>query len=644
MKQYEGHVPGKLVPRRAFFLWLRSFSLISLLLLSEARADKGDSLQIFLQERRARIVQLSGTNEWRALLHYREGWLGSLKSSVDSSNFFLSPVGDISAEAELEATIVKLLDESPAGKSARCRFVARKAFLSQELTGFKERLHRERCEEFEEWRNALTVSQVTLVFIDAFLNNPASLFGHTLLRLDHANDNHLLSYAVQYSAVVNPRDPGLLYAVKGMFGGYKGYFSIAPYYASVSRYSEFELRDIWEYPLDLKENEVRRLVDHMWELQEVAFDYYYFDDNCSALLAELLRAAAPRLVIDSRLASPWKIPIDLLHALSSSAQDDILRDPRYRPSRARRAIYSYALLSQDEQVQAHAVATGSLEVADMLASTQNDASKARILEFAHDQLLLKNEDNATRTYEVLRARSRLPRVVLQKGMEQVLREGRKPPHEAHASRQVSLESGYNSNRGQYFEFGIRPAYHGLLDPAAGLQNGAQIEVLPASVRYYADQDAFRVERFDLIDIISLTPQIAGSSKISWSFRAARERHSLGGGSVGHVGRLDILAGRSLLLGSEGQTFVLAGARGESGDELDVFVAPLVRVGSLLQLSESLKLFAESKLFYNRTLGWEPSLGVAHTVNREWTGVLTVSNESPYGSRATEVGLSLRYFF
>jgi hypothetical protein len=56
---------------------------------------------------------------------------------------------------------------------------------------------------FEQWFRELDAEAVTLVFASAYLNNPASLFGHTLLRLDRrgqTEQTRLLAYAVNYAA------------------------------------------------------------------------------------------------------------------------------------------------------------------------------------------------------------------------------------------------------------------------------------------------------------------------------------------------------------------------------------------------------------------------------------------------------------
>jgi len=62
------------------------------------------------------------------------------------------------------------------------------------------------------------------------------MFGHTLLRLDPAEDanwSDWLSYAVNFGANINSDDNSLFYAWKGLSGGYPGQFIVAPYFGKI---------------------------------------------------------------------------------------------------------------------------------------------------------------------------------------------------------------------------------------------------------------------------------------------------------------------------------------------------------------------------------------------------------------------------
>src|SRR5690606_31123195 len=120
------------------------------------------------------------------------------------------------------------------------------------------------CAEYAAWYADIDPHSTVLVFPDAYLNSPSSMFGHTLLRIDSPdmqdNGTALLSYALNFGAMVEQMDNSMLYAWKGLAGGYPGQFSLLPYRDKISEYSSLENRDLWEYRLDLTPEETGRLV------------------------------------------------------------------------------------------------------------------------------------------------------------------------------------------------------------------------------------------------------------------------------------------------------------------------------------------------------------------------------------------------
>ena len=60
-----------------------------------------------------------------------------------------------------------------------------------------------------------------------------------------------------------------------MLGGFRGVFSLLPFYYKVREYSDFESRDLWEYEFKFSEEESQFFVKHLWELGDTWFDYYY---------------------------------------------------------------------------------------------------------------------------------------------------------------------------------------------------------------------------------------------------------------------------------------------------------------------------------------------------------------------------------
>jgi len=106
-----------------------------------------------------------------------------------------------------------------------------------------------------------------MVFPTAHINSPASMYGHTFLRVSSNHDTPLISNAINFAAKTNDTN-GLIFAYKGLFGEYEGRYSILPYYEKIKEYNNLEQRDIWEYDLDLTQEEINRLVLHTFELKD----------------------------------------------------------------------------------------------------------------------------------------------------------------------------------------------------------------------------------------------------------------------------------------------------------------------------------------------------------------------------------------
>src|SRR5262245_48619992 len=135
---------------------------------------------------RSLVGKLANTREWHLLLHYRANIFGGYTSEVNDPQFFLAPHGKTDPQAELAATLKAFFSTEKIGpleQSAQCAFIARYHWLKSTLAIDDQRLPPQPCEQFAEWFRELNPASVTLVFPSAYMHNPASLFGHILLRI-----------------------------------------------------------------------------------------------------------------------------------------------------------------------------------------------------------------------------------------------------------------------------------------------------------------------------------------------------------------------------------------------------------------------------------------------------------------------------
>ena len=106
-------------------------------------------------------------------------------------------------------------------------------------------------------------------------------------------------------------------------------FRKIPFYYKVREYNDFESRDLWEYDLALRPDQLRMLVAHLWELGSTYFAYYYLSENCSYHILGVIEAADPNLNLISELSWPV-LPADTVKALFRNP--GLVRAVNYRPS------------------------------------------------------------------------------------------------------------------------------------------------------------------------------------------------------------------------------------------------------------------------------------------------------------------------
>lgn len=216
--------------------------------------------------------ELSTHPYWLKLLHYKDN-----TSQIDDPSFFLSPIGKTSPKDELLATLKAIKKDNPKdNNSTQCLFPARTRWLKEMLP--KE--HIKECINLNPKLKELGFKNAYMVYTSSLMNSPASAFGHTFLRFDKDSKTPLLSYGVTYSAKVDTHNL-FKYAYNGVFGGFEGRYTIAPYYSIVKRYSNMESRDMWEYKLKLTQKEIEKMTLHIIEMQKFYSDYYFNSENCA---------------------------------------------------------------------------------------------------------------------------------------------------------------------------------------------------------------------------------------------------------------------------------------------------------------------------------------------------------------------------
>ncbi|CDH45930.1 conserved hypothetical protein [Candidatus Contendobacter odensis Run_B_J11] len=480
---------------------------------------------------RAEAADLAARREWQTLLHYRPTADGAgVVSDADDPRFFLAPTGKTDPDAELAATLRAFFSTDAVGgdpQPAQCAFIARYRWLKRELEFDDRRLPPQSCERFQHWFHELNAESATLVFTSAYLNNPASLFGHTLLRLDRRGQTEhtrLLAYAINYAAN-DTASHGLMYAVDGITGGFKGTFDLQPYYKLVRTYSDLESRDLWEYRLNLSPPQLQRLLEHVWELREIQFDYYFFRENCAWQLLTLLEVADPTLRLSDEFTL-WALPPDTIRLLVQ--QPGLVGAITARPARGTVIRRRYQALHPDERRLAQRLTDDPAITATPAFAQLAPERQALLLELVLDQRLhrrggkLKGK-NATVpvadeiAHQLLTARNRLAVAAAPVVIDPYATQ----PETGHTSRRIGFGFGQRNGTG-FVELNARASYHDLLEPDAGYTPDAQIELLNIAIRYYQDRNRLKLDRLTVLDITSLPPVNALSPRPAWRIHVGWE--------------------------------------------------------------------------------------------------------------------------
>lgn len=582
-----------------------------------------------------RLQQLANDPFWISLGHYEARTLGGWRSYVSDDKFFIAPDGAQHPDAELRATVEALYSPLSLGdKHPQCVYPARTRWLKAQLN--LNDLPPAPCAEFTQWFKDVAPHSTVMIFPAAYLNSPSSMFGHTLLRIDQAdvqsNKTALLSYAINFGAYIEGSDNSILYAWKGLAGGYPGLFALVPYQEKLSEYRSLENRDLWEYRLNLTPLETRRMVEHVWELKQIQFDYFFFDENCSYRLLELLQVARPGLQLTTQFPLT-AIPTDTVKAVKEAG---LVESIEYRPSRERELLDRAKVLDPEEQQWVLQVSADQKQLQNPDFKALPKARQALIIDAAYRleryraNGLERDTDRSQRSFELLRAINQNPAPELDVEKPEL-------PENGHESRTWQLGVGSRDDKA-FAEYGLRMAYHDLNDNAPGFPLGAQIEILQLKLRQY-EGNHWQIQQLDLANIRSLTPRNDLLKPWSWQVGGGLERVLGKHGDETLVTHVNGGAGGTWQLADDVLGFALGTVRVEHNNDFAAFVSPAAGFNTGLLWRNpigNLSLEAKGDYFTNgeirRTLSlnqqWELSrnLGLRLTAQREFSHLTSPVNE------------------
>lgn len=460
-----------------------------------------------------------------------------MRTIADDKAFFLADDGDKNATAEMLKALEEMQKTSEVATPTdeelnnhpQCKFPARFEWLKQQFPDWANQTVSVRCPAYEAWIDKMKPGSVTLIFPAAYINSPSSMFGHTLFRINsssQAEGADILSHSISYAADM-PEDVGAWdYVYGGFFGGHPGYMYEASYYDKIIEYSDIDNRDIWEYPIALNDEELKRMIKHIWELQHVRFDYYFLDENCALRLLDILDIAKPGLNSAENFKT-HAIPADTVRALTEKG---VLTDAIYRPARITKLKAELQQLTSQQRelvlLFSDNMELSRQEIQAKLEAVKSKQERAKILDLSYQYLRYRvdthqiNSKSASQLSLILLSmRSKLPEA------SEVVIPSPLPAEKGHATARVALGAGFIEEQ-HFIDLKLRPAFHDILDNDAGYVNGAQINFLSIEGRHYKEANQSTLEALRLIDIKAHSARDRFFKPFSWEFGIGWHRNNL----------------------------------------------------------------------------------------------------------------------
>lgn len=232
---------------------------------------------------------------WSSLLHLQDG-----VPQIKDRKFLLS-WPDFTPEAELGATLELLKD---GGLAAVCRFPARALWLQGQLA--LPVADTEQCPEIAEFVAKAPFDTLELVFADESVTQPASILGHSFLRIAGERQGQTVEHAVSfYTHAETLNLPKLLW--ESLVTGKDGMFSLTPYADEERRYLEEEQRNLWRYAVRTTPSQRALIRNHLFELKNSKLTYFFHRYNCATVLRNIVGLSGDL----SPTAGWWTTPKDL---------------------------------------------------------------------------------------------------------------------------------------------------------------------------------------------------------------------------------------------------------------------------------------------------------------------------------------------
>lgn len=455
--------------------------------------------------------------QWQKILLYHKTLTG-YESEADHPSYFSHPDGQTNPKKELEAFIKSIEEDHPdPKKNAQCRFPARVRWLRKFREVPETKVN---CEEYKVFRDRIAAKSISVVFSSYYLNNPGSSFGHTFIRFgkntnevmdQDSTTTELLDTGINYGALTEGAHP-VIFAIGGLAGWFSGNYNAIPYYYKVREYNDYETRDLWSYQLDMSQEEIDFMVDHIWELGTTRFDYFFLTENCSYHVLSILEAARPTLRLHEFMPRLYTIPSETLKALM---HEGLVRKVTFRPSASTQFYHQLNLLNKEEEKAAKELFFDKKSPPEFEPERKSLVydTVLSLVDYKYAADVLKGEEKAQALKRpLLIARSKIPVRSKELDFSYKFPEA---PHLGHGQKRVALS--YASREGKNLvDLEWRFAFHDILDNVVGYPPKTSLEIMKAHIR--TDGQDYQLRDFSLLDVRTLGKWDIYNKAASWKLK------------------------------------------------------------------------------------------------------------------------------
>lgn len=482
---------------------IAAFFVLQIWLVSAAGAPQTDD-EVDRLKKKAINEGIYKLPVWSALIHSENG-----RANISDPKFLLSH-NNFSLASELNLTI----DFLYRGDSSNvCRFPARYYWLRQNLN--IPELPLDSCLEVLEFRHKAPIEKISIVFASETVSQPASMLGHSFLKLRGKNDRGAeVSHAITFYTDINTYNlPKLLFDSLAI--GKQGYFALLPYDEMQRRYVDKEQRNLWEYELVLNNFQIELIRLHLLELKHTKLTYFFQKYNCATLLNYVISLTGKPMPDNTW----WLTPKDLI----KNAQHASLIDSTQiiTPSRWLFRALATQVPLHDQQAIRQQILQGTID--NNFFQSGNEASFIQLeLAGAYNQYTYQaeeiNDSIWTRNKNAISKIKEFSFVSMQLSSNE-----KNNPINTPGNRQVSL-STQNDNGEQSLMLTVLPVSHTLLDDNRGYAAESSLQLFSTTLKAPLYGGQLSLDRLVFFDMASLMPYDEFTGGKSARFHIAVEPH------------------------------------------------------------------------------------------------------------------------